>query len=305
MENIKGINLNDKEKLINQGYDIEEIGLKLANNYIKQALDDGFFHADPHQDNILIRDGKIIFLDLGMMGRISSRNKLLLKNAMKAIIENNVTELEHVLLNISNVQEPVNHIKLRTAIQKILDKNVNEDIKNINILEFMNSVNIVLSENNIKLDKNITLLIRGICVIEGTLEGISPNINLLMVLSNKVKEEGLRDAFSKENLINTGKNFVTGANSLSMLPNELLSFVRDINRGETKIDIELANSQKQVDKLEKMLHQLIIGLLDAAILLGASMVNNQILRYIYLALAAIFTIWLFIQMVKDHFHKGY
>lgn len=137
MENIKGINLNDKEKLINQGYDIEEIGLKLANNYIKQALDDGFFHADPHQDNILIRDGKIIFLDLGMMGRISSRNKLLLKNAMKAIIENNVTELEHVLLNISNVQEPVNHIKLRTAIQKILDKNVNEDIKNINILEFM------------------------------------------------------------------------------------------------------------------------------------------------------------------------
>lgn len=305
MENIKGINLNDKEKLINQGYDIEEIGLKLANNYIKQALDDGFFHADPHQDNILIRDGKIIFLDLGMMGRISSRNKLLLKNAMKAIIENNVTELEHVLLNISNVQEPVNHIKLRTAIQKILDKNVNEDIKNINILEFMNSVNIVLRENNIKLDKNITLLIRGICVIEGTLEGISPNINLLMVLSNKVKEEGLRDAFSKENLISTGKNFVTGANSLSMLPNELLNFVRDINRGETKIDIELANSQKQVDKLEKMLHQLIIGLLDAAILLGASMVNNQILRYIYLALAVIFTIWLFIQMAKDHFHKGY
>lgn len=305
MENIKGINLNDKEKLINQGYDIEEIGLKLANNYIKQALDDGFFHADPHQDNILIRDGKIIFLDLGMMGRISSRNKLLLKNAMKAIIENNVTELEHILLNISNVQEPVNHIKLRTAIQKILDKNVNEDIKNINILEFMNSVNIVLRENNIKLDKNITLLIRGICVIEGTLEGISPNINLLMVLSNKVKEEGLRDAFSKENLINTGKNFVTGANSLSMLPNELLNFVRDINRGETKIDIELANSQKQVDKLEKMLHQLIIGLLDAAILLGASMVNNQILRYIYLALAVIFTIWLFIQMAKDHFHKGY
>ena len=126
-----------------------------------------------------------------------------------------------------------------------------------------------------------------------------------MVLSNKVKEEGLRDAFSKENLINTGKNFVTGANSLSMLPNELLNFVRDINRGETKIDIELANSQKQVDKLEKMLHQLIIGLLDAAILLGASMVNNQILRYIYLALAVIFTIWLFIQMAKDHFHKGY
>ena len=60
-----------------------------------------------------------------------------------------------------------------------------------------------------------------------------------------------------------------------------------------------------VKRYEKMLHQLIIGLLDAAILLGATMVNNKILRYIYLAFAIVFTIWLFIQMAKDHFHKGY
>lgn len=305
MENIEGINLDDKEKLMSQGYDIEEIGLKLANNYIKQALDDGFFHADPHPDNIFIRNGKIVFLDLGMMGRISSRNKMLLKNAMKAIVQNNVSELEHILLSISTTKEPVNHIKLRTGIQKILDRNANEDIKNINIIEFMNSVNSLLKENNILLDKNITLLVRGICVIEGTLEGISPNINLLMVFNNKIKEDSFNEVFSKEMLMNTGKNFVTGANSLSMLPNELLNFIKDINRGETKIDIEMANSQKQVDKLEKMLHQLVIGLLDAAILLGASMVNNQILRYVYLVFAVIFTIWLFVQMAKDHFHKGY
>ena len=305
MENIDGINLNNKEALIKQGYDVEEIGLKLANNYIKQALDDGLFHADPHPDNIFVRDGKIIFLDLGMMGRISSRNKKLLKDAMKAIAKNDVNELEHVLLSISTTKEPVNHIKLRSEIQNILDKNVNEDIKNINVMEFMNSVNTVLKENGIKLDKNITLLIRGICVIEGTLEGISPDINLLMVFNNKIKEDSLNEVFSKEMLLNTGRNVVTGANSLSMLPNELLNFIRDINRGETKIDIEMANSAKQVDKLEKMLHQLIIGLLDAAILLGATMVNNKILRYIYLAFAIVFTIWLFIQMAKDHFHKGY
>lgn len=280
MEYIEGIKLNDKKTLINQGYDLEEIGLKLANNYIKQALDDGFFHADPHPDNIFIRGGKIVFLDLGMMGRISSRNKKLLKDAMKAIVKNDITELEHILLNISTTTGPINHTKLRAEIQKILDKNANEDIQNINIVEFSVSVSKVLKENNIKLDKNITLLMRGICVIEGTLEAISPNINLLMVFENKIQEESFNEIFSKEMLINTGKNFVTGANSLSALPNELLSFVRDINRGETKIDIEMANSDKQVNKLEKMLHQLVIGLLDAAILLGACIVNNQVLRYI-------------------------
>lgn len=305
MENVEGININNTEELKNQGYDIEEIGLKLANNYIKQALEDGFFHADPHPDNILVREGKIVFLDLGMMGRLSSRTKELLKKAMKAIVRNDISDIEHILLSMSTITEPVNHVKLRSDIQRILDKNANEDIKNIDIIEFMNSINMMLKENHIKLDKNITLLIRGICVIEGTLEEISPDINLLMVFNNTIKQNTLREVFSEETLINTGKNFINGANSLGMLPNELLNFIRDVNRGETKIDIEMANSDKQVDKLEKMLHQLVIGGLDAAVLLGATMVDNKILRYIYLTFATIFTIWLFIQMAKDHFHKGY
>jgi len=182
---------------------------------------------------------------------------------------------------------------------------VTEDIENINIIEFMSSVSKILRDHNIKLDKNITLLMRGICVIEGTLELISPNINLIMVFENKIKENTFNDIFSKGSLMNTSRNIISGVNSLSELPTELLSFVKDVNRGETKIDIEMANSDKQVDKLEKMLHQLVIGLLDAAVLLGACMVDNKILRAIYIILGTIFTVWLFIQMAKDHFHSGY
>lgn len=305
MEYIEGIKLNDKQRLQNNGYDLEEIGLKLANNYIKQALDDGFFHADPHPDNIIVRAGKIVFLDLGMMGRLSNRNRSLLNNAMKAVVRNDVSDLERILLSISTTKGSINHSKLKSDIQTILDKNADEDIENIDIVDFTISVTKVLRENNIKLDKNITLLMRGICVIEGTLEMICPNINLIMVFENKLEEQTFREMFSKDALVNTGKNFVNGVNSFSELPTELLNFVKDVNRGQTKIDIEMANSQKQVNKLEKMLHQLVIGVLDAAVLLGACLVNNDILRYIYIVMGAIFTIWLFIQMAKDHFHDGY
>ena len=55
----------------------------------------------------------------------------------------------------------------------------------------------------------------------------------------------------------------------------------------------MANSEKQVDKLEKMLHQLIVGGLDAAVLLGACMVNNDIIRWIYIGLSIVFSSWLF------------
>ncbi len=305
MEYIEGTMLSEKDEILSQGYDLEEIGLKLANNYIKQALDDGFFHADPHPNNIVIRDGKIIFLDLGMMGRLSSRTKEILKNMMKAIVNNDIIEVEHMLLSISTSKGSVNHTKLRNELQYLLDKNVKEDIRNINIIEFTTDCMRALKANNIKLDKSITLLMRGICVIEGALEQISPNINLIWVFENKIREETFNNVFSKEMLLNTGKNLVTSAESISQIPNEVLKFIRDINRGETRIGIEMANSGKQVNKLEKMLHQLVVGLLDAAILLGACIVNNETLRYVYVVLGAIFTVWLFIQMAKDHFHDGY
>ena len=88
------------------------------------------------------------------------------------------------------------------------------------------------------------------------------------------------------------------------IPNELLNLITDINRGETKFDIEMTNSDRQIDKLESMLHQIIIGVLDAALLLGASMVESEILRNIYFIAAFILSLWLIIKMLVDYFHKG-
>lgn len=304
MEYIDGIKIENVDKLKENGYDLEEIGLKLANNYIKQALDDGFFHADPHPDNIVIRDGKIVFIDLGMMGRLSNKNRELLNNCMDAIVRRDYYEVERILLMMSTSYSEINHMKLRRDIEEILTRNANTDIKDINTVEFINSMFNMLKKYNIKLDKNITMLARGIVVIEGTLEVISPKINLVIVLTNKIKEDKIENLFTKEELQKRGRDVLSGINALPKIPNEMLNFLTGVNRGETKFEVEMSSSQKQVDKLEVMLHQIIFGILDAALLLGASMVDNTMLRNLYFVLAFILTIVLVIYMLKDHFHKG-
>lgn len=44
-------------------------------NYATQIMEHGFFHADPHPGNILVKDGKVIYIDLGIMGRLSARDR--------------------------------------------------------------------------------------------------------------------------------------------------------------------------------------------------------------------------------------
>ena len=60
MEYIGGYAIDDKEALLADGYDLHEIGSKLIDNFIKQVIEDGFFHADPHPGNVKVKDGKIV-----------------------------------------------------------------------------------------------------------------------------------------------------------------------------------------------------------------------------------------------------
>jgi hypothetical protein len=60
MQYIDGISIRDTERLEEEGYDLEEIGEKMLDNYATQILDHGFFHADPHPGNIFIKGGQVI-----------------------------------------------------------------------------------------------------------------------------------------------------------------------------------------------------------------------------------------------------
>lgn len=304
MEYIEGILLYKKEELEEKGYDLDEIGKKIAENYIIQAIDDGFFHADPHPDNIVIREGKIVYLDLGMMGRLTSKNRELLKQCMKAIIKGNSYEIEKILLEMCDYKGSINHTKLIKDIDKILSKYLTEDIKDINTLDFINNVFSMLKENKLKLNKSITMLIRGIVIIEGTLEMLSPNLSLFVVLANRVKNDTLKSMFSKESIAKNASNIIDAAVTLPKIPGEVYNLLSTINKGESRIGIEMTNSDKQIDKLENMLHQVIIGILDAAVILGATMVQNELLRNIYIVLAIFLSCLLCIKMLIDFFHKG-
>lgn len=300
MEFIDAPLISEKEKLIKLGYDLKEVTLKLADNYIKQAIDDGFYHADPHSDNIKIQDGKIVYLDFGMMGRLSNRNKDLLNKCIVAILKNDIDDIAHILKILNVKDEEINYMKLKSDIKLVLDKNKTTEIKNINIKEFAKEMFLLLNENKIKLPKDITMLIRGIVVIEGTIEEINPDVNLIEVLKNRLS---LNKIITEDNIKEIGYKIVKGSNDIISIPSETLSILKGINNGELKFNIELNDSKHQLQKIENILYQIIITILDVALILGISIMTmldksrESNIYYIYIILSIIFTLWLFYKMV--------
>ena len=305
MEDVVGLKINDIKWLKNADYDLSLIDNTLCQNYMKQALDDGFFHADPHSDNILISNDKIVFIDLGMMGTLNNHNKILLNNCIKAIIMDNYRSVSDCLINMCKSNTDVNYNKLTKDITNILEEYKNASLENIKLIDFVNAMFKMLNDNGLELDNDITMLIRGILVIEGVINALDSSISLYSVLIDRFISKSL----SKKNIIDKfedgTKKVIESTDSLITLPKEINNLVNDLNNGRVKFKFEMASSTKQVDKLESLIHELVLGFIDGCLIIAASLINDKPLKLTFMLFIIILSSILIVKIIIDHNHHGY
>ena len=304
MDYIPGIVINDIDKLKKEGYDVKKIALELSNNYIEQALVDGFFQADPHADNIFMFNDKIMFLDLGMMGRLSSRNRNLLKRCIGYINDSNYGEVSRILLEMSTYTD-VDKIRLKEDLRDILGEFGECSLQDVDVKKFMIKMFKMLKDNGLTLDKDITMLVRGICVIEPVLRDLDPETSLSVVLANRLAYDKIDDIMSGEVGKRIVKQLVRNTNNLMNIPSDLANLIKDINNGEVKFKMEFSDSSRQIDKIEKLLHELILGFVDGALIMGIGFCNDMMLKSVFIFFGIVISILLIIMMIRDYVHKGY
>ena len=73
---IDGIPIGDHAALVAAGHDLKPLGMTVLRSFLRHALRDGFFHADMHQGNLLVdRQGRVVAVDFGIMGRIGFKER--------------------------------------------------------------------------------------------------------------------------------------------------------------------------------------------------------------------------------------
>lgn len=218
MSYISGIQIDEIDQLEALGYDMSEIGKKTAENYCKQILEDGFFHADPHPGNLWISDGKIAWLDLGMAGYLSDHYKAILKRAISAILKNDIYELKNAFLSFGTPKEKINHAQLYTDLDDLVGRYMNMDFGTMNVGELMEDFLNLLKIHKIAVPSDITLLARSMITIEGTLKICSPNVNMLEILTTHMSAIMFQELISKRRSNTASGIFILPLRSLWRFP---------------------------------------------------------------------------------------
>ena len=272
MEYIDGCGIDEKDKLLEDGYDLKEIGSKLVDNYIKQVMEDGFFHADPHSGNVKIRDGKIVWIDMGMMGRLTERDKELIGKAIRGIAENDIGMIQEAVMALGEFKEKPDQSVLYEDISELMSKYGSLDMGEIDVAEVMMDLMEVMKENKIRMPHGLTMLARGLTNMEGVLADIAPQINMIEIASRHISESMWKDLDWKKELKHAGKNLYRSMHKAVEVPGLAADALHGLMKGQTRVNLDLHASNDLAQLLRRLVRNVVMGLWVMALLISSSII---------------------------------
>ncbi len=272
MEYIDGFGIDEYERLAQNGYDCKEIAAKLADHYMKQIIQDGFFHADPHVGNLRIRGGKIVWLDFGMMGVLNDRDRELIKRAFSAMARNDISDLTEVILTLGVHEGTYDYNRLYDDMEKLMGAYMTKDLQEIDLGSAVQEIFTIAHRHHISMPKGISMLARGLVSAESTIALLDPTTNIITTAINYMGEglfhgEGLQEAFKK-----LSRSTFDSLQKSARLPSQLSQTLHLINKGRLKVNLEVMDSFQPIYLIDKLVNKLIMCIVAAALLIGSSLI---------------------------------
>ena len=270
MEYVDGIQIDDVAGLKAAGIDARRIGERLGENYVKQIVEDGYFHADPHPGNIWVRGGKIVWLDLGMMGRLSNKDRAAIRKAIFALAQHDVCEMKAAVLSLGVPQERIDHARLYQDIDALIAQYGDLDFRSLKMGILSRQIMNVLRSHHIAIAPGISMFCRGVMTIEGVMRLVCPEVSFVEILARSM-ELSFAKGFNWREEAGKAKRegYILLRKSLQ-LPEQISDILKMTLSGQTKVNLELTGADEPLARLNKMINKLIIALLSAALLLGSS-----------------------------------
>ena len=310
MEYIDGIPILATDRLRAAGYDLEEIGEKILDNSATQILDHGFFHADPHPGNLLIRNGKVVYIDLGIMGRLSPRDRAGFGNIIQAVGMQSATELKDALLAFAIAKDnaAIDHTRFLADLDLLLDDYGSCDVGDIDIGQFLNDILMLTRTCKVTLPPSITSVSRGLVTLEGTILPFIPNENVVSIINahiQRTKNQGDELVSAMEDLALALRSSAHGTLDAAQYSGEALKM---LTRGQLKVNTEVLGSEAPLSHLGKIVNRLTIGIIIAGLFVGSSLLANStmeprllgvpVLSFFGYLGAAILSIWVVVDIAR-------
>ena len=273
MDYVEGIPIDDRRALVRAGYDLEEIGTKLVDNYTSQMLDDGFFHADPHPGNLVIRDGKIVYLDLGIMGRLSSHDRRAVRDMVFSVARCDSAGLADGLMRFSvSDTSGVDQAHLLADLDAIVADFGLSDLSDLDIGSFMNALISMAQKDGVELPGTVTMLARSLVTLEGVAHDLLPETSIVEIIQSHVRAHTSAEELARREAHRLADETLAATHSLLGAAGEAKLAMRMLTRGQLRVNLDMPGTMDPLEDLARIANRLTMSVIVAGLFIGSSVV---------------------------------
>jgi len=180
MEWIEGTKLTNLDEVKKLGIDPDkmiDIGVQCS---LEQLLEHGFFHADPHPGNLLaLEDGRLCYLDFGMMSEVSRDSRSGLIQAVVHLVNKNFDKLSHDFVKLGFLSSEVNLEPIVPAFQDVFVNAIELGVSKMDFKSVTDDMSGVMYKFPFKLPPYYALIIRSLITLEGIALSVDPDFKIL------------------------------------------------------------------------------------------------------------------------------
>lgn len=271
IEFVSGCKFTDKKQIREWGLNPKKIVENGLNIYLKQIFEYGYFHADPHPGNVLIRpDGIICLIDFGMVGQLSRRDKLAFANVFIAMAEQDSRKMAQAMRKLA-ISDGIKDLRLlETDLQELIDDYVLLDVSEGSIADVIAKLQNIMVRYEMVVPAGIFLIFRALAILEGIGKIMHPTLNTydfirpfgVKILQQKFSPENLWNEFQYRSDQLSG--FLTG------LPTDIRELLGQAKNGKLNITISHQGYGYLLKKLDSIVNRLIITFIICSLIIASS-----------------------------------
>ncbi len=314
MEMIDGVRVDDIAEIDRMGLDRKKLAKIGVNAYFKQVLEDGFFHADPHPGNIFVMpSGMIVFLDFGIVGRVSEELKETMANTFLALIDKNFDRLIDQYLELGIIPEHTDIDAFRkdfkSDLTDLLEPLYGLSLQEINFAEYLDTLTHLAIRHNLKIPSDLLLINKSMLILENLGRELDPNFDFIAV-AEPYASKIVRSRFHPSKIYEkTRKSVMDVSDFVLLFPKQMKQIIKKVLRDDIQIKMYHVNLPDFIKDMDKSSNRIAFAMIVSAMIISSAIMHAtgvpptifgvSILGLSAFGIAFILGIWLIISIIRS------
>ena len=272
MEYMPGKKITDLSPLRLLEIDGPGLADELFRAYLKQILVDGVFHADPHPGNVFVTDDeRIALLDVGMVGRLIDEFLDNLLRLLLAISDGRGGEAAEVAIKIGEPKAQFKRSEFTRRVADLVAENAHANVSRINAGQVVLEIMRIAADCWFRLPSEFTMIAKALLNLDRSVLTLDPTFDPNAVIRERATEilqRKLLKSIAPSNLLS---EVVEIKEFVEKLPARINRILDAVGNNDLKLRVDAIDEKIVVEGLQKVANRITLGLVLAALIVGAAM----------------------------------